>query len=189
MFDAMSLLPTNALRAKAITANNAIKQIASAETTIAGIYATLLTGLSVYADDTAIALMSGSLSESFDVTGLSFPRRVGIRFDEAYVKKFKITNELCKWTIYRDPMFRDKYDGEAFEHEERVSPTNWVWGFFEGIFDQEETYLKLSIESNGTVAKEFYFKFTKGYKKYDGITYVIHPITRQKSLRVVRLLN
>ena len=180
MFDAMSLLPTNALRAKAITANNAIKQIASAETTIAGIYATLLTGLSVYADDTAIALMSGSLSESFDVTGLSFPRRVGIRFDEAYVKKFKITNELCKWTIYRDPMFRDKYDGEAFEHEERVSPTNWVWGFFEGIFDQEETYLKLSIESNGTVAKEFYFKFTKGYKKYDGITYVIHPITRQK---------
>src|SRR5699024_2825894 len=74
IFDAMSCLPANTLRTKAITANNAIKQIASAEQTIAGIYATLLTGLSVYADDTAIALMSGSLSESFDVAGLGFPR-------------------------------------------------------------------------------------------------------------------
>ena len=48
MFDAMAMLPTNDLRSKAITANNAIKQVASAPQTIAGIYATLLTGLSVY---------------------------------------------------------------------------------------------------------------------------------------------
>ena len=53
MFDAMAMLPKNDLRTKAITANNAIKQVASAPTTIAGIYATLLTGLSGYADDPA----------------------------------------------------------------------------------------------------------------------------------------
>ena len=181
IFDAMSMLPPNILRMKAITANNAIKQIASAQQTIAGIYATLLTGLSVYADDTAIALMSGSLSESFDVAGLGFPRRIGIHFDQDYVKKFRITKQLCKWTIYRDKAFTDRYEGKDYEHDERVASSNWVWGYFAGIFDQEETYIKLSIQSSGgTITKEFFFKFTKGYKRYDGITYVIDPITRKK---------
>lgn len=181
VFDAMSMLPTNTLRSKAITANNAIKQIASAQQTIAGIYATLLTGLSVYADDTARALMSGTLSESFDVAGLGFPRRIGVHFDESYSKKFRITKELCKWTIYRDKNFTDKYEGKAYEHEERVAPSNWVWGYFEGIFEQDETYIKLSLQTNGgTTARDFYFKFIKGYKRYDGISYVLNPVTGDK---------
>lgn len=181
VFDAMSMLPANDLRTKAITANNAIKQIAGAQQTIAGIYATLLTGLSVYADPTTIALMSGSLSESFDVTGLGFPRRIGIALDDAYVKKFRIAKEKCVWTIYRDKDFTDQYEGDAYTHVEKLSPSNWVWGYFEGIFENEETYIKLSIEaSGGTVAKEFFFKFTKGYKLYDNITYVIDTITRRK---------
>lgn len=192
IFDAMSMLPTNTLRSLAITANNAIKQIAGAQQTIAGIYATLLTGLSVYADPTTIALMSGSLSESFDVTGLGFPRRVGVQFDNDFVKKFRITGELGKWTVYRDKDFTDQYvktdkngntsvDKDYF-HEERIAASNWIWGYFDGIFDQEETYIKLSIESNGTVAKEFFFKFVKGYMTYDGISYILDPITRQKKI-------
>lgn len=110
MFDAMAMLPTNDLRSKAITANNAIKQVASAEQTIAGIYATLLTGLSVYADDTAIALMSGGLSDSFDITGLGFPRRFGVKFEDSFITKFKVLDELCKWEVYRDPEMTDKYE-------------------------------------------------------------------------------
>ena len=181
IFDAMSMLPANDLRTKAITANNAIKQIAGAQQTIAGIYATLLTGLSVYADDTTIALMSGSLSESFDVGGLGFPRRVGVHFDGAYVKKFRITKELCRWSIYRDKDFTDKYEGDAYMHEERLASSNWVWGYFEGIFDQQDTYIKLEIlTSGGDEAETFYFKFSKGYKRYDNITYVIDKITKQK---------
>lgn len=182
-FDAMSMLPTNPLRSKAITANNAIKQIASAQQTIAGIYATLLTGLSVYADDTAIALMSGSLSESFDVAGLGFPRRFGVHLDDEYVKKFRIAKELAHWSVYRDSQFTDEYSGKQFEHDEKVGSSNWVWGYFGGIFEQEVTYLKLSLKtSGGTVIHDFHFRFTKGYKKYDGITYVIDPITKKKIL-------
>lgn len=182
IFDAMSCLPANTLRTKAITANNAIKQIASAEQTIAGIYATLLTGLSVYADDTAIALMSGSLSESFDVAGLGFPRRVGVHFDDDYVKKFRIAGELYHWSIYRDSKFTDKYEGTDYEHEGRVPPSNWVWGYFKGIIDKNVAYLKLDIEASGIVAKTFYFKFIKGYKRFDGITYVTNPITHKKQV-------
>lgn len=180
MFDAMAMLPTNDLRSKAITANNAIKQVASAPQTIAGIYATLLTGLSVYADDTAIALMSGGLSDSFDITGLGFPRRIGVHFDDAFVKKFRITDELSTWTIYKDSYFKEPYEGDAFMHHEKIPPSGWTWGYFEGIFDRERVYIKLSILSGSTVVKEFYFRFTKGYKTFDSISYVIDPITKQK---------
>ena len=38
----------------------------------------------------------------------------------------------------------------------------------------------MTIESNGTIAKEFFFKFVKGYKTFDNITYVINPITKDK---------
>lgn len=180
MFDAMAMLPTNDLRSKAITANNAIKQVASAPQTIAGIYATLLTGLSVYADDTAIALMSGGISDSFDITGLAFPRRVGVKFDDAYIKKFRITEELCTWTVYRDPYFKDQYEGSDFEHTEKLPPSGWTWGHFAGIFDQEVVYIRLNISSGRTVVKTFNFRFTKGYKTFDNISYVIDPITKKK---------
>lgn len=180
MFDAMAMLPTNDLRNKAITANNAIKQVASAPQTIAGIYATLLTGLSVYADDTAIALMSGGLSDSFDITGMAFPRRFGIHFDDAFLKKFRINEELCTWHIYRDPYFKDCYSGDEFMHKEKLPPSGWTWCFFTGILEEEVSYPKLSISVGGTVAKEFYFRFTKGYKTFDDISYVIDPITKKK---------
>ena len=67
---------------------------------------------------------------------------------------------------------------------EKISTSNWVWGFFKGIFDQEDTFVKLTVyTSDGqTVAREFFFQFTKGYKIFDGITYVINPITKEKEV-------
>ena len=180
MFDAMAMLPTNDLRTKAITANNAIKQVASAPQTIACIYATLLTGLSVYADDTAIALMSGGISDSFDITGLAFPRRFGIHFDDAFIKKFRINEELCVWTTYKDPYFKEQYEGDDFSHKEKLAPSGWTWCYFAGTFDAEQTYVKLSIYTGSTVVKEFFFRFTKGYKTFDDISYIVDPITKKK---------
>ena len=180
MFDAMAMLPKNDLRTKAITANNAIKQVASAPTTIAGIYATLLTGLSCYADDTAIALMSGGLTDSFDITGVGFPRRFGIQFDPAFVKKFRITEQLCEWEIFRDSHLTESYGGEAYQHTEKLAPSGWTWIYFAGLLDQDVSYVRLKISSGSTVIKTLAFRFTKGYKTFDDITYVIDPITDKK---------
>ena len=73
------MLPRNELRVKSITANNAIKQISGAEQTVASIYATLLTGLSVYDDPTTIALMSEACLIALTYQGLDSPRRIGVR--------------------------------------------------------------------------------------------------------------
>lgn len=180
--DALEMLPKNDLRDKAITANNAIKQVAPAPQTLASIYATLLTGLSVYADDTAIALMSGGISESFDIAGLGFPRRFGVRFEDAFINKYRISGELCVWTCYKDSHFQEQYEGSDFLHEEKLPPTGWTWGHFAGIFENEVSYLKLQLRSKSTVIKEFYFRFTKGYKTINQISYVIDPITKQKTI-------
>lgn len=180
MFDAMAMLPKNDLRTKAITANNAIKQVASAPTTIAGIYATLLTGLSCYADDTAIALMSGGLEDSFDITGVGFPRRFGIQFDQAFTKKFRITEQLCEWELFRDSRLTESYGGDDFKHMEKLAPSGWTWIYFKGILDQDVSYVRLNISSGSTVIKSLAFRFTKGYKTFDDITYVIDPITGDK---------
>ncbi len=180
MFDAMAMLPKNDLRTKAITANNAIKQVASAPTTIAGIYATLLTGLSCYADDTAIALMSGGLTDSFDITGMGFPRRFGIQFDPAYTKKFRITGQLCEWEIFRDSRLTESYGGEDYMHTEKLAPSGWTWVHFAGLLDQDISYVRLNISSDTTIIKTFVFRFTKGYRTFDDISYVIDPITGEK---------
>lgn len=180
MFDAMAMLPKNDLRTKAITANNAIKQVASAPTTIAGIYATLLTGLSCYADDTAIALMSGGLTDSFDITGVGFPRRFGIQFDQAFTKKFRITEQLCEWELFRDSRLTESYGGDDYMHVEKLAPSGWTWIYFKGILDQDVSYVRLNISSGSTVIKSLAFRFTKGYKTFDDITYVIDPITGDK---------
>lgn len=180
-FDAMAMLPTNTLRNLAIVANNAIKQIATAPQTIAGIYATLLTGISVYADPTTIALMSGSISDSFDVGGMAFPRRFGVQLDDEFVKKFRVTKELARWSCYKDAQFTERFPGSDYEHEEKISESNWIFGYFKGKFPEDIAYLKLEIVTSGVVAKTFYFKFVKGYKTTGGgISYTIDPITKKK---------
>lgn len=179
-FDSMALFPTNNLRSQAITANNAIKQIASAPQTLAGIYASLMTGLSVYADATTRALMSGSLTDSFDVGGMAFPRRFGVQFDNEFVQSYRITKELAHWTCYTDKDFKNKIEGDDFEHEERISPSNWTWCYLKGIFPTDETYMKLELKTDGAIAKTFYFKFVKGYKTAGGVSYIIDPITKKK---------
>lgn len=179
-FDAVALLPTNNLRSQAITANNAIKQIASAPQTLAGIYASLMTGLSVYADNTTRALMSGSLTDAFDVGGMAFPRRFGVQFDSEFVQEYRITKELAHWSCYTDRNFTKKLEGSDYEHEERISPSNWTWCYLKGKFHKDKTYMKLDIKTDGAIAKTFYFEFIKGYKTSGGVSYIIDPITKKK---------
>lgn len=179
-FDAVAMLPTNNLRSQAITANNAIKQIASAPQTLAGIYASLMTGLSVYADNTTRALMSGSLTDSFDVGGMAFPRRFGVQFDAEFVQEYRITKELAHWTCYEDKNFTKQLKGKDFEHEERISPSNWTWCYLKGKFKKDKVYMKLDIKTEGAIAKSFYFEFQKGYKTAGGVSYIIDPITNKK---------
>lgn len=180
LFDAVTLLPPNKLRSFAIGADNAIKHITGAQQTMAGVYASLLTKMSVYVDPTAVSLMSGSIQESFDVSGLGFPRRIGVELDMNYMTEFNLSGSTAVWSFYKDSKFTEKYEGSDFSHEERISDVNWLWCYWKGILENSVSYLKLEINNQGYTANTFYFKFTKGYKTNNGISYMIDEITNDK---------
>ena len=182
-FDAMKLLPVNAVRQAAISANNSLEAVGDAKQTIGGMYASLLTDLSIYNDPTTAALLSGSLDDAFEPKSMGFPRRFAVQFDSRYMRKYKLEGELARWSCYRDANFTDKYEGSDFEHEERIGKTNWIWAAFKGIFKDDQTYLKLEIVSNDVVALTFYFKFTKGYVSVNGISHKLDPVTRDRIVR------
>ena len=76
--------------------------------------------------------MSGSLTDAFDVGGMAFPRRFGVQFDSEFVQEYRITKELAHWSCYEDRTFTKKLEGSDYEHEERISPSNWTWCYLKG---------------------------------------------------------
>lgn len=183
LFDAISMLPTNKLRSLAVRADQSIKPIGGAQQTIAGVYASLLTNMSIYTDPTTIYLLSGSIQESFDISGLGFPRRFGIEFDSEFIKRYNLVGEMAYWSFYKDSEFKVPYESDDFKHTERIKDTNWIWCFWGGILADNVSYIKLEIKSLGVLVDTFYFKFTKGYKTINGISYLIDEVTKDKVIQ------
>lgn len=112
---------------------------------------------------------------------MGFPRRFGIQFDADYVKKSAsqvnyVSGQFIKIRTLQNVMkvvLMNTKSNRGFK---------LIWAHFAGIFENDETYLKLSIETNGTIVKEFFFKFIKGYQTYNSITYVVDPITKKKKV-------
>ena len=114
--------------------------------------------------------------------GLSFPRRMGVRFSPEFREKYKVTGLLSEWTAYSDKGFENEL-GPLFKHSEIISREGWAKYFFDGKFDKRVNYIKCEIKDPSTRAlvKTFYFKFTKGYRtSLDGQTYAKEPVTGEK---------
>lgn len=182
-FDATNKLPKNALRTSVANQDNSLRAMAGSEKTIASVYGISLTAMLFFADEKISRLTSGRPSQNFDIVGLGFPRRLGVRLDATYMEKMNFRGQRILWTAYRDKDFKDKYEGEDFEHQSRIDSNGWCMYFFKGIFENRKTYLKLEIfdDVNGLRAKEFLFEFTKGYQtSMNGRTYVVHPVHRER---------
>lgn len=183
LFDAVNTLPSNKLRELAIKADESIRPIGGAQQTLAGVYASLLTNMSIYIDPTTSALLSGSIEESFDVSGLGFPRRFGIELNKQFMEKYQYYGEIAEWSFYKDAKFTIPYEGKDFKHQEKIKKNNWIWCYWGGILDDIVSYAKLEIKTNGKVARTFYFKFIKGFKTVNNITYAIDEITGSKVIK------
>lgn len=182
-FDATTKLPKNALRTSVANQDNSLRAMAGSEKTIASVYGISLTAMLFFADEKISRLTSGRPSQNFDIVGLGFPRRMGVRFDSIYMKKMNFRGQKTRWSAYRDKEFTDKYEGSDYSHESRVDSNGWCVFFFKGVFEERKTYLKLEIidDVSGLRAKEFLFEFTKGYQtSMNGRTYVVHPVQKER---------
>lgn len=184
-FNATEALPTNTMRTLIANANNALRAMAGAEKMLASVYGIAITAMSFFTDPTISTLTSGTPSQTTDLGGLSFPRRVGVRFAMSYLKRDHLIGQQAIWRAYADPGFtRDL--GDDFAHSDIVSREGWARYYFKGVFPQDTAWIKLELKNpqTGMLIRTFFFQFRKGYQlSLNGRHYVTEPVTGAKVVK------
>ncbi len=181
-FNATDKLPRNSMRTLISNVNNSLKSMADAQKMMASVYGIAITAMSFFTDPTISTLTSGTPSQTVDLAGLSFPRRIGVRFHSDFVKKNHYIGLRCKWDAFSDKNFEHSL-GKLFEHSDIVSREGWARYFFEGKFETEKAYIRLRLVNASTdvLVHTYYFEFHKGYQtSLDGRTYTKDPILGTK---------
>lgn len=120
-----------------------------------------------------------------DLAGLSFPRRLGVRFNSDFIKRYHLTGLQVKWDAYEDVGFTKPYD-KSFTHEDLVSREGWIKYYFKGIFPKDIAYIRARIVNpqTGMLVRTFYFQFKKLYQtSLDGRYYVTDPVLGNKIVK------
>lgn len=184
-FSATEAMPMNTMRNLIANANNALKAMAGAEKMLASVYGIAITAMSFFTDPTISTLTSGTPSQNTDLGGLSFPRRMGVRFGMNYLKRDHLIGSQAKWDAYADPMFSEPL-GADFEHEDIVSREGWARYYFPGKFPTDNAYLRLRLVNPQTqmLIRTLYFHFRKDYQSsLNGRYYVTDPVTGNKIVK------
>ena len=181
-FNATAKLPRNQMRVLVANADNALRAIGGADKMLASVYGIAITAMSFFTDPTISTLTSGTPSQNVDLAGLSFPRRLGVRFHSDFIAKYNMVAMQARWQAYADDTFETSL-GPDFYHEDLVTREGWARYYFKGKFAGERAYLKLDVVNpeTGLLIRTFRFKFTKGYQtSLDGRVYVKDPVLGEK---------
>lgn len=184
-FNATSGLPRNSMRNLVGNADNALRAMGAAEKMLASVYGIAITAMSFFTDPTISTLTSGTPSQNTDFGGLSFPRRMGVRFSTNYLKRDHLVGMQAKWEAFEDSSF-EKPLGADFEHQDIISRDGWARYYFFGKFATDVAYLRLRLVNPQTdmLVRTFHYRFTKDYQKtLNGRQYVTDPITEEKIVK------
>lgn len=184
-FNATDALPRNGMRDLVGNADKSLRAMGGAEKMIASVYGIAITAMSFFTDPTISSLTSGTPNQNTDLAGLSFPRRIGVRFHHDYIKNYSMIGKRVVWDAFEDDSFEKKL-GPKFHHDDLVGRDGWARYMFEGIFDNDVSYLRLQIinPESDTLIKQFFFKFTKSYQtNLTGRSFVKDPISGEKIVR------
>lgn len=184
-FNACEQMPQNTMRTLIANANNALRSMGAAEKMLASVYGIAITAMSFFTDPTISTLTSGTPSQNTDLGGLSFPRRMGVRFSANYVKRDHLVGTQAVWSAYADPAFSEPL-GKDFDHEDTVSREGWARYYFKGKFPGSAAYLKLQLRNaqSGMLVREFFFRFTKDHQtSLNGRFFITDPITGEKIVK------
>ena len=181
-FAATEKMPNNSMRTLVSNVNNALKAMAGAEKMMASVYGIAITAMSFFTDPTISTLTSGTPSQTVDLAGYSFPRRMGVRFHPDYITKNHYIGLQCRWDAFEDKAFT-KPLGKLFQHSDIVSREGWARYYFDGKFEKDVAYVRLRLfnANSGVLVHEYFFEFHKDYQKsLDGRTYVKDPLLGTK---------
>lgn len=149
------------------------------------VYGIAITAMSFFTDPTISTLTSGTLTQNVDLGSLSFPRRMGVRFNSDFIQKYHFIGQQAVWDAFEDINFT-KPLGKDFHHEDMVSREGWARYYFDGKFKSEIAYIRLEIRNPSTdnLIRTFYFMFRKTYQtSLDGRTYTKDPVLGEKIVK------
>lgn len=184
-FNATAALPRNEMRKLVNNVNDALRSMSGAEKMMSSVYGIAITAMSFFTDPTISTLTSGTPTQNVDLAGLSFPRRMGVRFHSDYIKRYHLVAMQAKWDAFEDANFT-KPLGKDFEHDDLIAKDGWARYYFKGKFKTDVAYLRLRIinPQSEMLIKTMYFKFTKGYQtSLDGRQYVTDPVLGTKIVK------
>lgn len=184
-FNATAGLPRNSMRTEVANADNALRAMGAAEKMLASVYGIAITAMSFFADPTIATLTSGTPSQNTDLGGLSFPRRMGVRFGMNYLKRDHLIGAQARWDAFEDSSFT-KPLGKEFDHDDIVGREGWARYYFKGKFENNTAYLRLRLQNSqtGMLIRTFYFRFTKDYQtSLNGQYFIADPITNDKIVK------
>lgn len=184
-FNATQGLPRNSMRTLVSNADNALRAMGAAEKMLASVYGIAITAMSFFTDPTIATLTSGAPSQNTDLGGLSFPRRMGVRFGQNYLKRDHLIGTQVKWDAFEDAGFENSM-GADFEHEDILSREGWARYYFKGKFAEDVAYVRLRLlnSQTGMLIRTFYFRFTKDYQAtLNGRKFMTDPITNKKIVK------
>lgn len=184
-FNATQGLPRNSMRTLVSNADNALRAMGAAEKMLASVYGIAITAMSFFTDPTISTLTSGAPSQNTDLGGLSFPRRMGVRFGMNYLKRDHLVGSQVKWDAFEDAGF-ERPLGSEFEHQDIVSREGWARYYFKGKFASDVAFLRLRLlnPQTGMLIRTFHFRFTKDYQtSLNGRYYITDPISGQKIVK------
>lgn len=184
-FNATQGLPRNSMRTLVSNADNALRAMGAAEKMLASVYGIAITAMSFFTDPTISTLTSGAPSQNTDLGGLSFPRRMGVRFGMNYLKRDHLVGAQVKWDAFADNDFGTPL-GADFEHQDIVSREGWARYYFKGKFAEDTAYLRLRLLNAGTgvLIRTFYFRFTKDYQtSLNGRYFITDPISGERIVK------
>lgn len=185
-FDATAALPQNEMRKLVQNTDNALRAMGGSDKTIASVYGIALTAMSFFTDPTISTLTSGKPSQNFDSKGLSFPRRVGVRFASEFLDKKKFVGLQAVWDAYSDIDFTQRLDPKLFGHQQIIDREGWARYYFDGKFENRKSYLRLRVIDPKTnlLVGQFYFEIELTYKTdLLGRRYIKDPVLNEKVIK------
>lgn len=180
--NATDKLPLNSMRRLVQDTNNALKSMGGAEKMLASVYGIAMNAMSFFTDPTISTLTSGAPSQTADLAGFSFPRRIGVRFHPDFLKRNHYVGLQCVWDAFEDRNFLQPL-GTLFHHTDILSREGWARYFFDGKFEKDVAYIRLQLKNSSTnvLVHTYYFEFHKGYHtSLDGRVYIKDPVLGTK---------
>lgn len=149
------------------------------------VYGIAITAMSFFTDPTISTLTSGTPSQNVDLQGMSFPRSLGVRFNQDFIVKYHLAGMQCRWMSYEDQNFT-KDMGKDFAHEDTISREGWAKYYFKGKYPKDVAFVRLQIVNpqTGMLVRTFYFQFRKSYQtSLDARYYITDPILGDKIVK------